>query len=328
MLYRKPALIMFVLMMLFPLLLTAESNFLSAGPYYLTWAESIYGEEADREIRTSRNTKDETVVSADKVSSYSSPSTFEVARLSFLFMDMNIYYTGKTYQTMCNKTKAFFCAIEAGNALNLSKLEILEWDRAAEAFLNDQVFGYIREVKEAIYADGYHPFYTTQKGTYYFRYEYNSRIMIYFVPKDQAPLSAETVKPAAGLTDILQAQGDWELKFASEAKNCVKEYYDATLDNLTLTLSAETGHAQAVNIRCTWKAKNSPDMSKKMLELFSDDLATNLHQKYPELVIDQMTVFWSVPYIAKTGYAAKYQYASDGAEITRQNEFGLLYGKD
>lgn len=325
---RFLALFLIVLTVSLPLSASADVELLSVPAYYMTWVESIYGEEVDREIRSSRNTKDETVVSADKITTYSDLSTFGPSRISFLYLDTNVYYTYEMYQTANNKAKAFFCGIEAGNPLKLTRQEIIDWDRKAEAFLINQVYGYGGADEAAVKSGDYYPFYESENGDYYFRFEFNSRLMIYFSPKGREPLAPKKKEPAVNLAEILRIQDEWTTKFAWEAKSRAKEYYDVTLDDLTLTLNAETGHAQAVNVRFTWKAKNDRDMTKKMLELFSDDLAAYLHEQYPELVIDQLTIFWTVPYHSKTGYAAKYQYASQGKEMLRLKELGLLYGTD
>jgi hypothetical protein len=108
----------------------------------------------------------------------------------------------------------------------------------------------------------------------------------------------------------------------------MKEYYDTTLDDFKLTYSAEEDAVQIMNVYFTWSAKNGVDMTKKMLEMFSEDLSATLHNKYPNLPIKSLVVFWKVPYHNENGYVAKYYYHSKGDKMYFDKKLGTLYGKN
>lgn len=123
-------------------------------------------------------------------------------------------------------------------------------------------------------------------------------------------------------------QKEWGRNFESAVKSRMKEYYDTKLDDFHLCCSGEGDSISSMNIYFTWSAKNGEEKTKKMLQMFSDDLSATLHNKYPDIPIERLTIFWRVPYLSEIGYAAKYQYKSKGDKVYLQNTLGFLYGKD
>lgn len=108
-------------------------------------------------------------------------------------------------------------------------------------------------------------------------------------PVEEA-VAAETVKPAEPatpedvLTEYITAR--------------ITEHYPRTdIDKITINEDGgteEEGDYVALAY-LTWNAKNKPEMTKQMLQMYSDDLAASLAIDHSE--VQAMAVFWEVPYL-------------------------------
>lgn len=324
---------------LFPLFSLADSlSFLGVPTYWVMWAQNVFGVTGiEEEISTSRDNDNLTVTTMDKISAYTNPQSLEVEKLSLMFYDANLFYSEEQKQTLANKAMSFFCAIEGGNFLTISKEDAGSAVKKA-IDMYDAMSDVINNQHTDLWNGKYVSFCASEQGTYYLRLLYHTRYYIYFVPSGQPALgAAQTVSrptdqtsegSGKSLSEVLNEQEEWKARFKSATETRMKEYYDTVLDDFSLTVNAETGSVQAMNIYFTWDVNNSEERTKKMLEMFSDDLAATLHNKYPDIEIESMTVFWKVPELFKTGYAAKYRYSSKGSKIYLQKKMGPLYGNN
>lgn len=323
------ALFLFVSLTILPA--AADPYYNGVGPFYLTWAKLLFQIDGiDENIRTSRDGDDITVTSMEKVSVYSNRKTLDVEKVSFRFYDDNIYYTDEQIIVLHQKLLSFLCAIEGGSFLIISNEEArAAMEKATDIY--DALINLTDEQYRQLKSGDYLMVYISKYGTYYRRIEYMQAQMIYFVPNGQPALgkiSKEEKSTEKFDIKVLTEQTEWLTKFRSLTQTCMKDYYATTLDNVSLTLSSDGKSVQAMNIYFTWSAKNGEERTKKMLQMYSDDLAARLHNGYPDLPISSLTVFWAVPYHSDVGFAAKYQYYSEGDKMYLSKTLGLLYGKD
>lgn len=61
-----------------------------------------------------------------------------------------------------------------------------------------------------------------------------------------------------------------------------------------------------------WEAMNNPERTKRLLEMYSDDLAANLAK---EGDISELVVFWEVPYHLEGKNLAKFTYTKKGDKM-------------
>lgn len=108
------------------------------------------------------------------------------------------------------------------------------------------------------------------------------------------------------------------------------DYWKVTLTDLAANPdgSAEDDDSIIVNVYLKWDAMNGEDRAKTMLQMFSDDIAFTIHEKYPDDKVTQLWCFWEMPYLLDEGYIAKYQYETRTDGIYRINAMGPLYGWD
>ena len=78
-----------------------------------------------------------------------------------------------------------------------------------------------------------------------------------------------------------------------------------------------------VLIYLSWGTKNSVNMTQTMLEMFSDDMAATLASTYSDA--SEITLFWEVPYLLKSGTCAKYSYDVRKNRAYRTEKAGPLY---
>ncbi len=130
------------------------------------------------------------------------------------------------------------------------------------------------------------------------------------------------------LTLALEKQEKIKNDFRITAEIRLREYWNVVMDDFELVYDAKNQSISIMKMYLTWKTENGKDQTKKMLEMYSDDMAATLHEAYRNIPIDQFVVFWKVPYILKNGNAAKYYYTSKGDFIYHTDSLGFLYGKE
>ena len=110
------------------------------------------------------------------------------------------------------------------------------------------------------------------------------------------------------------------------------EFWKVGFDQLTIAPYGLTDASNKISVRIylSWSANNGKDRTKKMLNMFSDDLAATLAKKYTDksFFIAEIWFFWDVPNITKIGYAAKYKYTNLLNKMYLVDSLGPLYGKN
>lgn len=172
-----------ILIFILPLTVLSDSSWLAVPSYYKMWADMYYKVETDDEITVpGRNSENLTLTKMDKITTFTDPKTMNVVKLSIIYYDTNVTYTDKMNTDRLNRALSFFSAIEGGNFLNLSEAE-----RSVAEKISIDIVTAIDNLTDAQYEDiwkgAYVELYVSDKGAYYIHLEYNSRYVIYFMPK-------------------------------------------------------------------------------------------------------------------------------------------------
>lgn len=130
---------------------------------------------------------------------------------------------------------------------------------------------------------------------------------------------------ADGRTEVKYNSTDLQSTLSSVASSRARQYLEVKISEFTLRYDPDSNAITQMQIRLTWNYENGIDRTKKMLEMYSDDLAVILHEKYPDIKISELYMFWNVPYLVKNGVAAKYLYESRYDKMYRIGTFGPIY---
>lgn len=136
------------------------------------------------------------------------------------------------------------------------------------------------------------------------------------------------------IADYFARQEEYENAFKEKAEVRISEYWNAELIGIDVYLDdayiygeSEKEHISTMNVKLRWNVETNAERTRNMLSSYSDDIAATLHSIYPEIPIDRMHVLWEVPYILKSGYAAKIQYYSIGDAMFCSDRYGILFGR-
>lgn len=161
-------------------------------------------------------------------------------------------------------------------------------------YLNFENVGYFFFTKDDI-----------EKNEYDMRYmnvydeNYNSRI----TPEGEAP--AATPEPDV-TTTVIEAL----VRYRAGA------YDDVVIDSITINdhLGTDTPGDYIVLVYMTWNGQNSSATSKEVLKVYSDDLAASLYEGSD--AVQEIAVFWTVPYQDNRNGKCAYERKSDGMYLT------------
>ena len=105
---------------------------------------------------------------------------------------------------------------------------------------------------------------------------------------------------------------DEDTKVVNKVREYVKKYLDTKIDDITVNpdLGTEKNDDYVVLVRLTWNVKNSSEQSKKMLEMYSEDMAARMYQDLPE--VQELAVFWTVPYLNNGNAKISFERANGG----------------
>lgn len=120
---------------------------------------------------------------------------------------------------------------------------------------------------------------------------------------------AETGTPEE-VDPIEQAQQDIE----EATRALFAEWYkNTTVDSVTVNehLGTEKEGDFVLLVYATWDVKNSVKMTNKMLATYSEDFAARVGQELEN--VQDLSVFWTVPYYSETDISVKYSYERAGA---------------
>ena len=87
------------------------------------------------------------------------------------------------------------------------------------------------------------------------------------------------------------------------------------IDGITVNADASSDGKYIALVNLTWNVSNHGDTSKKMLSMYSEDLAATVANECPD--VSGVTLFWSVPYLDGT---AKVAYESNGGGMMLADE--------
>ena len=120
----------------------------------------------------------------------------------------------------------------------------------------------------------------------------------------------------AGLEELSTAD-----KKVQEVKDIVQSYID---DNYTFTsidridvnpdLGTDAEGDYIALVYLVWDQKNSGKTSKDVLDLYSQDMAVRMYDDLPE--IQELCVFWTVPYLNNGSAKVSFERANGGMKIT------------
>ena len=91
-------------------------------------------------------------------------------------------------------------------------------------------------------------------------------------------------------------------------RNRIKEKYTYTdISSITINenLGTDADDDYVVLVRVIWNQKNSGKMSKTVLKLYSDDLASMIAEKFPN--VQEIAIFWTVPYLNNANAKCSYE---------------------
>lgn len=107
----------------------------------------------------------------------------------------------------------------------------------------------------------------------------------------------------------------------TKVKNKVQKYID---DNYTYTeidrisinddLGTDEDGDYIALVYLTWNQKNSGDLSKEMLNMYSSDMAARMYDDLPE--IQELAVFWTVPYLNNGSAKISFERKDGGMQYT------------
>lgn len=86
------------------------------------------------------------------------------------------------------------------------------------------------------------------------------------------------------------------------------------IDRITINddLGTEADGDYIALVYLTWNQKNTGKTSKKMLEMYSSDLAATLGEQNSS--VNEIAIFWTVPYLNDT---AKCSYKRNGGSLSK-----------
>lgn len=87
-----------------------------------------------------------------------------------------------------------------------------------------------------------------------------------------------------------------------------QNYASTEVSDITINenLGTDAADDYVALVTLTWSVKNGPDLTKKMLAMYSEDYAARIASDISE--ISELCIFWIVPYYSDTDTIAKYAY--------------------
>ena len=102
----------------------------------------------------------------------------------------------------------------------------------------------------------------------------------------------------------------------ARAKSIVGENYSLTdIDSITVNenLGTEKDGDYILLAHLTWNQKNSADLTKRVLAMYSSDFAAQIGKRFSS--VTELSIFWTVPYYSSTDTLVKYSYERIDGEM-------------
>lgn len=131
----------------------------------------------------------------------------------------------------------------------------------------------------------------------------------------------EETTPPAEVDPIEQAKQDIE----EATRALFAEWYkNTTVDSVTVNedLGTEADGDFVLLVYATWDVKNSVKMTNKVLAMYSEDFAARVGQDLEN--VQELSVFWTVPYYSEDDTSVKYSYERAGAGMYETGHMVLV----
>lgn len=139
-------------------------------------------------------------------------------------------------------------------------------------------------------------------------------------PPAQTETTEET-SPPEEVDPIEQAKQDIE----EATRALFAEWYkNTTVDSVTVNehLGTEKEGDFVLLVYATWDVKNSVKMTNKVLAMYSEDFAARVSQDLEN--VQELSVFWTVPYYSEDDTSVKYSYERAGAGMYETGHMVLV----
>lgn len=125
-----------------------------------------------------------------------------------------------------------------------------------------------------------------------------------------------TFEALSEITTTTETPVDEKTKIKRKVYAYVTEYMDTTVDDVTVNedFGTEIEDDYIVLVYLTWDMKNDGEMSKKMLDLYSSDMAARMYDDLP--AVQELCIFWTVPYLNDGQAKISFERKSSGMVYT------------
>jgi len=138
---------------------------------------------------------------------------------------------------------------------------------------------------------------------------------------DPATASAPEETPAEEVDPVEQAKQDIE----EDARQIIADHYTQTdIDSITVNedYGTDADDDYILLVYLTWNVKNSAKMTKKVLAMYSEDFAARVGESMEN--VQEVALFWTVPYHIEDGTAVKYSYERRGAGMYQTDSMIMI----
>ena len=152
-----------------------------------------------------------------------------------------------------------------------------------------------------------------------------------WIDGEYSPLSSTETKSSdsSAVTDaireIFERQERFTNHYKREAERRIKEYMEVTITDFVLSCEEDSEAVKIITLHMKWDYWNGEERTRKMLEMYSDDMAAYLKESDPDTPIHKICIIWEAPYILEKGPVAKYEYYDAGSYMMHSDSSGYLY---
>jgi len=138
-------------------------------------------------------------------------------------------------------------------------------------------------------------------------------------PTPEEPPAEES--PAEEADPVEQAKQEIE----EAARQIIADHYTQTdIDNVTVNedYGTDADGDYILLVYLTWNVENSARMTKKVLAMYSEDFAARVGESMEN--VQEVALFWTVPYHIEDGTAVKYSYERRGAGMYQTDSMIMI----
>lgn len=138
--------------------------------------------------------------------------------------------------------------------------------------------------------------------------------------------SSDLLTVSDDVMEIIERQERFTDHYKREAERRIKEYMEVTITDFVLSCEEDSEAVKIITLHMKWDYWNGEERTRKMLEMYSDDMAAYLKESNPDIPIHKICIIWEAPYILENGAVAKHEYYDAGSYMMHSNSSGYLYG--